>query len=435
MSEINKQWLGLPLNLLWGYLAIAVFMTGDGFELAFLSHYIKSLGFTPAEASFAFTLYGLAAALSAWISGVVAEIITPQKTMLIGFVLWCVFHVLFLVFGLGQANYALMLLFYGIRGLAYPLFLYAFIVVIIHNVRSDKSSSALGWYWAVYSVGIGVAGSYIPSFTIPHIGEMGTLWLALAFCLAGGIIAMVSLRSVKTPTHMHNLSTREKFAELGRAATLLYTNRSILLSSMVRIINTLSLFGFAVIMPMMFVDELGFTTSEWLQVWAVFFFTTIFSNVFWGVVAEKMGWMRVVRWFGCIGMALSSLAFYYIPQHFGHNFAMALVPAIALGIFVAAFVPMAAVFPALEPRHKGAAISVYNLSAGLSNFLAPAIAVVLLPWFSTLGVVIAYTVLYLLAFVLCAFIRVTQPGLKKANSSKRGMAGLLNTPHPETLKE
>ena len=424
MSEINKQWLGLPLNLLWGYLAIAVFMTGDGFELAFLSHYIKSLGFTPAEASFAFTLYGLAAALSAWISGVVAEIITPQKTMLIGFVLWCVFHVLFLVFGLGQANYALILLFYGIRGLAYPLFLYAFIVVIIHNVRSDKSSSALGWYWAVYSVGIGVAGSYIPSFTIPHIGEMGTLWLALAFCLAGGVIAMVSLRSVKTPTHMHNLSTREKFAELGRAATLLYTNRSILLSSMVRIINTLSLFGFAVIMPMMFVDELGFTTSEWLQVWAVFFFTTIFSNVFWGVVAEKMGWMRVVRWFGCIGMALSSLAFYYIPQHFGHNFAMALLPAIALGIFVAAFVPMAAVFPALEPRHKGAAISVYNLSAGLSNFLAPAIAVVLLPWFSTLGVVIAYTALYVVAFILCPFIRVEQPGFVRQETCKGETVGI-----------
>ena len=88
MSINNKQWLGLPLNLLWGYIAIAVFMTGDGFELAFLSHYIKELGFSPAQASFAFTLYGLAAALSAWISGVVAEIITPLKTMMIGFVLW-----------------------------------------------------------------------------------------------------------------------------------------------------------------------------------------------------------------------------------------------------------------------------------------------------------------------------------------------------------
>lgn len=44
MSRNNKQWLGLPLHLIWGYIAIAVFMTGDGFELAFLSHYIKSLG-------------------------------------------------------------------------------------------------------------------------------------------------------------------------------------------------------------------------------------------------------------------------------------------------------------------------------------------------------------------------------------------------------
>jgi polyol permease family len=199
MSINNKQWLGLPLNLLWGYIAIAVFMTGDGFELAFLSHYIKELGFSPAQASFAFTLYGLAAALSAWISGVVAEIITPLKTMMIGFVLWCVFHVLFLVFGLGHANYALILLFYGIRGFAYPLFLYSFIVAIVHNVKSDNASSAIGWFWAVYSIGIGVFGSYIPSFTIPHIGELGTLWLALAFCVTGGIIALASLRHIQTP--------------------------------------------------------------------------------------------------------------------------------------------------------------------------------------------------------------------------------------------
>lgn len=167
------------------------------------------------------------------------------------------------------------MLFYGIRGFAYRLFLYSFIVVIIHNVKSENSSSALGWYWAVYSVGIGVAGSYIPSFTIPLVGELGTLW-------------------------------------------------------------------------------------------------------------------------------------------------MALIPAIVLGIFVAAFVPMAAVFPALEPRHKGAAISVYNLSAGLSNFLAPAIAVVLLPYFSTIGVVIAYTTLYIIAFFLCHFIRVEQPGFESslANTAK-----------------
>ena len=113
------------------------------------------------------------------------------------------------------------------------------------------------------------------------------------------------------------------------------------------------------------------------QVWAVFFFTTIFSLTCWGGILGKTGLDEggaLVS--GCIGMALSSLAFYYIPQHFGPSFAMALIPAIALGIFVAAFVPLAAVFR--RWKHKGAAISVYNLSAGISNFLAPAIAVVLL---------------------------------------------------------
>ncbi len=78
MSVNNKQWYGLPLNLIWGYVAIAVFMTGDGFELAFLSHYIKALD-SPRRRLPLPLLYGLAAALSAWVSGVVAEIITHVK--------------------------------------------------------------------------------------------------------------------------------------------------------------------------------------------------------------------------------------------------------------------------------------------------------------------------------------------------------------------
>ncbi len=128
--------------------------------------------------------------------------------------------------------------------------------------------------------------------------------------------------------------------------------------------------------------------------------------------------MKVIRWFGCIGMALSSLAFYYLPQHFGHNFAMALVPAIALGIFVAAFVPMAAVFPALEPNHKGAAISVYNLSSRAVELSGAGDCRGTAAYFSTIGVVIAYTALYILAFFLCPLIRVEQPGFTSDQHAK-----------------
>ncbi|STU64743.1 ribitol/Xylitol/Arabitol transporter [Klebsiella pneumoniae subsp. ozaenae] len=122
-------------------------MTGDGFELAFLSHYIKALASLRRRPPLPLPSTAWPPRCRRGFPGVVAEIITPLKTMMIGFVLWCVFHVLFLVFGLGHANYALILLFYGIRGFAYPLFLYSFIVAIVHNVKSDNASSAIGWFW------------------------------------------------------------------------------------------------------------------------------------------------------------------------------------------------------------------------------------------------------------------------------------------------
>ncbi|MDW8846216.1 MFS transporter [Erwinia sp. MMLR14_017] len=403
------NWFGLPIPLIWGYIAIAMFMSGDGFEMAFLSKHITDLGFTPAESALVFTIYGGAAALAAWSSGVVAEIITPQRAMRIGFILWVVMHILFMTLGLGMRNYPLMLLFYGIRGLAYPLFIYSFVMLVVQNVPKHQLSSAMGWFWAMYSVGIGCIGSYLPSFTIPWIGETGTLWFAIAWVVVGGVMAMTLLRNVGGESEKANLTTREKFTELSRAVTILFTNRNIFLACLIRIINTLSLFGFAVVMPMLFVGRLGFTMSEWLQIWAVFFFVTIFTNIMWGVLGEYIGWIRQVRWFGCLGCALSSLAFYYLPVTFGHNYWIAMIPAVMLGITVAAFVPMTAVFPVLEPEHKGAAISIYNLSAGLSNFLAPAIASLVLPFFDIVGVVWTYTGLYLVAGILTLIIKVEQP--------------------------
>ncbi|MBN7120848.1 cytochrome C biogenesis protein CcdA [Erwinia billingiae] len=420
-----KNWFGLPLSLIWGYIAIAVFMSGDGFEMAFLSKHITDLGFSPAESALVFTIYGAAAALAAWSSGVVAEIITPQRAMRIGFILWVVMHILFMTLGLGMRNYPLMLLFYGIRGLAYPLFIYSFVMLVVQNVPKHQLSSAMGWFWAMYSVGIGCIGSYLPSFTIPWIGETGTLWFAIAWVVVGGVMAMVLLRKVGGESEKTNLTTREKFTELSRAVTILFTNRNIFLACLIRIINTLSLFGFAVIMPMLFVGRLGFSMSEWLQIWAVFFFVTIFTNIMWGVLGEYIGWIRQVRWFGCLGCALSSLAFYYLPVTFGHNYWVAMIPAVMLGITVAAFVPMTAVFPVLEPKHKGAAISIYNLSAGLSNFLAPAIASLVLPFFDIVGVVWTYTGLYLFAGILTLIIKVEQPARVNEKSKTKHYSGSI----------
>ena len=194
--EQKQYWLGLPKHLFWGFIAIAIFMSGDGFEMAFLSKHITDLGFTPAQSAMVFTVYGLMAAVAAWASGVVAEIITPLKAMMIGFILWIVMHALFMAFGLGMKSYTLMLLFYGIRGLAYPLFIYSFMMMLVQVIPRAHLAAATGWFWAMYSVGIGVIGSYLPSFSIPMMGETGTLWMAIGWVAIGGAIAYFSLRHI-----------------------------------------------------------------------------------------------------------------------------------------------------------------------------------------------------------------------------------------------
>ena len=144
-----------------GFIAIAVFMTGDGFELTFLSKYIVDQGFSSSQASLMFTMYGLMAAVAGWASGVLAEMFGAKRIMLIGAISWICLHLVFLTMALPSGSYALMLAVYAMRGVGYPLFIYSFVVLISQTVDPGKLATAMGWFWTSYSFGIGVFLSLI----------------------------------------------------------------------------------------------------------------------------------------------------------------------------------------------------------------------------------------------------------------------------------
>ena len=406
-TDSSKQFLGLPLTLIWGYIAVAIFMTGDGIEQAFLSKYIVSLGFEAHQASAVLTLYGLIVAVASWLSGILAEIFSPRKIMAFAFIIWIIFHIGFLTLGLEQHSYPMMLIMYGIRGFAYPMFIYSFVVWITYSAPKHRLASAMGWFWAMYSVGIGFLGTYLPSFTIPWIGFMGTLWSSIIFILIGGLMAMFLVKDRKgSEKESDRLTPKEILLEFAKGITIL-KNPQVAIACVVRIINQLALFGLVVIMPIVFTDTVGFTTSEWLRIWGLMYIVTIFTNLFWGVVGDKIGWVRQVRWFGCMGMVISTLAFYYLP--ISTNIWVAGAVAIVFGFAVAAFVPMSAIFPILEPNHKGAAVSIHNLSAGLSNFVGPAIATLTVPIGGPVLTIWTYAIIYFIGFILTFFMKVNQP--------------------------
>ena len=82
------------------------------------------------------------------------------------------------------------------------------------------------------------------------------------------------------------MTKKEMLREFGRGITILRIRTLQLL--FVRIINQLSLFGLVVFLPHVYTADFGFTTSEWLRVWGLMYIITIFTNLFWGIMGDKL---------------------------------------------------------------------------------------------------------------------------------------------------
>ena len=363
--------LGVPRSLMLGFLAVAIFMTGDGFELTFLSKFMVDQGFASSQASLLVTI--------------------PS-------------HVYLLILGL-----------YALRGIGYPLFIYSFVVLMAQYISPARLASATGFFWTCFSLGIGVFGAYLPSFIMPVFGEYKTFWFALPFSVVGTVMCFFFVPKNKI-VKGEGLSRKEQLKELTEGATILVTNRKILICAIIRIINNLLLYGFPVIMPLYLCTAHNgginiFKTEEWMRIWGFVFVVTLIFNTFWGWFMDRFGWVWPMRWFGCAVLAVGSVAFYYIPQWFGANALMMIVAAIIVGIGTCAFSSLPTIMTLYAGEGKqGAALSAYNLAAGLTTFAGPGIATILLPTIGYGGVCWTYAALYVLAFVLTLCIRPKQPG-------------------------
>jgi polyol permease family len=407
--------IGLSPKLLLGYAGVLVFMMGEGLEQGWLSPYLIGKGLSIQESALLFSVYGFAAAIAAWFSGVLAEIFTARRVMLAGLLLFLFGSVCFLTFGLPSNSLAIMVPTYALRGLGYPLFAYGFLVWVAYEAPPERLGSAVGIFWFVYSGGLSVLGVLYSSIMLPYLGEIHTLWSALIFVVLGAVIALMLNRDDGAAQS----GNREK-ASLGyvlKGITIAFENPKIGLGGIVRTINTSAAYGFVVFMPMYMMD-MGFTRTHWLQMYAALWTVNIIFNLIFGVISDGLGWRNVVMWFGCVGCALTTLMFYYVPQFFGANYLLTVCAAGLFGACLAAFVPLSAIMPSLAPDNKGAAMSILNLGAGLSTFVGPAVVGLFIGSLGTVGVIWIFTGLYLFSGVLMKF--VTLPKESATAQEERG---------------
>ncbi len=409
-TTITNQ-LGIPQPLLSGYLGIMLFMMGDGMEQGWLSPYLIEKGMSMQQTASLFTAYGVTIAIASWFSGVLAETLTPKKTMLIGLIIYLLGTVGFIGMGMESLNFPTMLVTYGLRGFGYPLFAYSFLVWISYLTPQKMLGRAVGWFWFVFTGGLNVLGAFYSSWAIRELGHINALWSAVFWVLLGALFALV-WNKAPFPS---GKNTNSKLAELGKGLTIVKEEPRVLLAGIVRVINTTAQFAFPVFLPT-YMAAHGFNTTEWLYIWGTIFTSNIAFNLIFGFVGDRFGWRQTIIWFGGVGCGITTLLLYYIPQYITGSYWLVMLAGILWGACLAGYVPLSALTPSLVNKDKGAAMAILNLGAGLAVFAGPAIVGIFIAPLGNEGVMWILAVLYFISAILTYFIKpgaaVFQAGVK-----------------------
>lgn len=391
--------IGIPPALLWGFVGLLFFLTGDGVESGYLAPFLADrLHLSPSAVGVVFTCYGFAAAAAGWFSGALSDVWGPRRVICIGFFIWILLEVPFLVFGIGHNDYAVILLTYGLRGLGYPLFAYGFLVWITVVAPRNRLASAMGWFWFAFTGGLPTLGSLFARFWIPRIGRLDTLWASTGLVILGGAILLLGVKERRGRSRLVAGSERPVRALIGSLKLAVRKPRT-LVACIVRAINTAPEFGFFIILPAYFEKTIGFPQRDFLTLLSTMFLSNIVWNLLFGMLADVLGWRRTIAYCGGFGCALTTLALYYVPMA-THSFVLSLAVGAAYGATLAGYVPLSATAPMLEPEHRGEALSLLSLGASAAMLLGPAIVTLSLGEVGVKGVMWIFAMLYVASGIM-----------------------------------
>ena len=426
-QESVLERVGLPRALLWAYVGLAFFMIGDGVESNFLvTYFVNDFKYSDLLANNIILFYGVFVAIGSWLSGVLSTLLSPKRVMLIGAAIWAVFEVAFLGVGLTTRSVPIILFTYGVRGLGYPLFAFAFLTWINRAVRREDRGTAGGWFWFMFTGGLPVIGTAVAAVAIPLIGQYATFWLSLALVVAGAAIAILGAHEAHGTQRISDEGTSAR-EELRAGISILWRYPKVGRLAAARCINTGAQYGFFVALPLFLQDDdkvpggPAFSQTAYLLFVVITFGANVLTNPMWGRIGDRFGWRTTVTFAGGLGCAVTTLLVYFVPLTFTHSFVPLAIVGALYGITLAGYVPLSALITSIIPEgEQGNAIAVYSLAAGASTVLGPLVYLAASPLLGTIGVIIAFAVLYVISAAMTYYIRdAADPGENRLAGDER----------------
>ncbi len=396
--------LGLPRELCWGFMGIFLFITGATIEQSWLASLLQQRGFDAVHISLLSAVFGLCVALVSWFSGIGAGVLGLRRLMWAATVIYFIGSVPFIAWALPQGHYPLMVASYALRGVAYPLFAYSFLVWVNQRCEPVILGRAVSWFWIAFGVGMTIVGPWFSGMMIPAFGETTTLLSGFIFVALGAGCALVLNRDRPQWQREGNLGDA-----LAEGLRVLVREPRMRLAVLVKTINDIGKFSLVILMPV-YLPRFGFSIAQWLAIWGLVNVVNIFANYFFGWLGDTIGWRNTVVWFSGTLCGLGMLAVCYTPVWFGDSETMLFLALALYAVGLGAFGPLSALIPSLLPHNKGAAISCLNLGSGLSNFVGPVIVTLCVAPLGIEGTLWVIAILYFAASLLSVPLTLPEEG-------------------------
>lgn len=396
--------LRFPTHAGPGLLAVVLFVIGDGIEAVWITDYLHTtIGYTAAQASGVYTAYGIVVAVAAFCSGALCDAIGPKRVMEIGLVSFLVFDALFITIGLTHHSLALLMLFYGLRGFGYPMLAYGFLTWMMLVTAPAHQSSASGWFWFAFSLGMQTIGAWLSSILLPYFGGVSTLWVGWVLAAAGGIATLLFLRKAPKANETKGISV---FHALAHGVSLTWRRPKVGVGGIIKIINLSGQYGLQAFYLLYISRVHGMDQALAITEFTIFGVACIVGDVAWGIAGDRIGWHRTLQVFATPLCAASLVYLYLVPFAAGPNFFLVAIGMIGMGIGLSAHVPTTPLIMAHAAPETANALAILNLGAGLGAFVGPAIVTALV---STPGgyAAVAYTLagLYVVSCLLLFLMR------------------------------
>lgn len=395
--------IGFPADLTLGFLAIVVFVIGDGIEAVWIIDYLHhDIGYSVGQASLTVTAYGIVVAVAAFLSGALCDAIGPRRVMEIGLVSFLVFDALFITVGLRAGSLPLLLLVYGLRGFGYPMLAYGFLTWMMMVTPPQRQSSASGWFWFAFSLGMQIIGSYLSSLLLPRAGAIPTLWAGFVLATLGGILTLAFLRRHPSASATRDITVTQSLASAG---SVVWRHPKVGIGGIVKVINLAGQYGLQAFYIVYLHTVHGMALELAILEFTILGTVAVVGDVVWGIVGDRLGWRNTLQWAATPICALSLVYLYAVPNIVGPNFWAIAAGMAGIGIGLSAHVPTTPLIMAHAQGETGNALAILNLGAGLGAFVGPALVTVLVGPVGYTGVAFALAGLYVLSFALLFALR------------------------------